>query len=125
MEPESSVDRSRSRGKPPAAPPTSSAPALAAPAASKPSVKTVARTVTSERVSGHFEEHTFSDGTKARVFVPDHPVEKAAPLTIGPPPPRAASAPEAPKPEGPALPPEGAPSAPASAKPITACRFKD
>ena len=119
LEPESSVDRSRSRGKPPAAP-TSSAPTLAAPAASKPSVKTVATTVTSERVSGHFEEHTFSDGTKARVFVPDHPVEKAAPLTIGPPPPRAASAPEAPKPEGPALPPERAPSAPASAKPIKA-----
>ena len=119
LEPETSVDRSRSRGKPPAAP-TSSAPALAAPAATKPSVRTVAKSVTSERVSGHLEEHTFSDGTKARVFVPDHPVEKATPLTIGPPPPRAASAPEAPKPEGPALPPERAPSAPASAKPIKA-----
>ena len=86
LEPETSVDRSRSRGKPPAAPP-SHASASAASAAPKPSVRTVATSVTSVRISGHLEEHTFSDGTKAQVFVPDHPVEKAAPLTIGPPPP--------------------------------------
>ena len=85
LEPEAtSADRSRSRAR--AIPP-------AAPSSTNKQLKPVAKTVSSAKVSGHYGEYTYSDGSKERVFVPDIPVEKAPPSSIGPPPDRPVSAP--------------------------------
>ena len=85
LEPEAtSVDRPRSRAR---------AASPAAPSSSNKQLKPAAKTVFSAKVSGHYREYTYSDGSKERVFVPDIPVEKAPPSSIGPPPARPVSAP--------------------------------
>ena len=63
----------------------------------------VAVTTSSTRVSGTIQTQIFRDGTKVEVFVPDIPIPKTPPKSIGSPPPRSSSQPAKAKPPPPGV----------------------